>query len=521
MKKDASHGLGVSINMSSESRRAPDLDTYLSQIDVRESLGGKLLEALVSVAAEDGFISPAEYTRILEAAQELDASHTSEFIALQAIDHPKKIKETFLILGEASKLLKIEERQRLLKISLPLIELQGEKAQSIGKICAKALGLELNSSQLEILRLGSKSPTLMTVTSHSMRRLKGRDVIARARESLRLCGDPLLSRMISGYLDGNVTLEEVDRQRQLSMDRFIDELSQIKLICDSSDDDLLNRQKILSLAKELVDQLQQRVSIFTARIQLEKDEFTDEFEDLIHDAGNSFELQVRERMDESNWKISNFWNGVAKGPFSRELERRIDRVNRRHSERIRHLKQEAIHFSKEYQIASGRLRTQIHHTAFKRLMPELRLKTKVMSAVDTASDVAVGGSVIAGVGAGTAVYFFGASAVLPVIAPAVPFVAGALLVGLVVKSLTDPKIRGDEEVAHKREAFEGALRKELGRQMATLFAEYDAVQSEFIKTAQAIAGPTMIEAQSQLEVVALQQRIASRILKEAQAALSN
>jgi hypothetical protein len=489
-------------------------------MDLRDSLGGKLLEALCSVAAEDGFISPAEYTRILESAQELDASHTSAFIALKAIECPKKIKETFLTLGEASKLLKIEERQRLLNISLPLIELQGERAQSIGNNLAKVLGLDLRGSQLEALRLGSKSPTLMTITSHSMRRMKGRDVIARARESLRLSGDPLLSRMISGYLDGDVSLEEVDRQRQLSISSMIDGLEQLKLSCDSSNEDVLNRQKILSLAKELVDQLQQRVSIFSARIQLEKDEFTDEFDDIIHDAGNSFELQVRERMGDSNYKISNFWSGISKGPFSRELERRIDRVNRRHSERIRHLKQEAIHFSKEYQIASGRLRKQIHHSAFKNLMPELRLKTKVMSAVDTASDVAVGGSVIAGVGAGTAAYFFGATAVLPVIAPAVPFVAGALLVGLVVKSFTDPKTRGDEEVAHKREAFEDALRKELGRQMTILFAEYDTVQSEFIKTAQAIAGPTMIEARSQLEVVALQQRISSRILKEAQSALS-
>lgn len=484
--------------------------------DVRQSFGAKLLEALASLASEDGVVSPAEYEAVLQAAEALDNSNVAAFLALSALEHPKRPSEALAQLRTAAEELQEPERLRLISIAWPLLELQGEKAQATAEQYAKALGVSLTRQQCESLQRGAESPIWRTVTVHSMRRIKGREVIANARESIRYTGDSRLSKAIAEYLNGVQDLKSIEVLTQESNQRLAQQLQVFASMISSLGADVEHRRALLDMAKELVSQIDQRKAIFSSRVDLEKYEFNDEFEDLIHDAGNAFELEVRDRMEGSNWGLAIFWDRIGRGPFARELERRIDRITRRYGERLRYLRQEAIHFQKEYQIASGRLLTRTHHSAFSKLMPGLRVSTQVYGSVDAVADVAVRGSVIAGIGTGVAMYFFGAAAVLPLVAPAAPFVGAALVIGALWKSLSDPKARGSEELSQKRTAFEQALRQQLEGNRTKLFSELELVRSDFIRSAEAIAAPTLAEAQAHVDLVALQERVLRRVVQSAQ-----
>lgn len=485
-------------------------------LDVSKSIGARALDALASMASDDGVVSPAEYEAILQAAESLDRSNVSAFLALSALDRPKKSSDTLSQLRSVAATLAAPERARLLSIAWPLLELQGERALAFGERYAGALGLELSEQQRESLEFGPTPPMWKTVTAHSLRRLKGRDVIAKARECMRYTGDPSLSLAIADYLDGKHEVQVIEELTSQSRAHLCHRLQAFSSAIRTLEGDIAHRQSLLEMATELVTQIEQRVDIFLSRIELEKEEFDDEFEDLIHDAGNAFELEARDRMSSSDWQVARFWDRLAKGPFARELERRVDRVTRRHAERLRHFRQEAIHFQREYQIASGRLMARVHHSAFADLMPGLRKRTQVLSSVDGVADVAVGGSVIAGIGTGVAVYFFGTAAVLPLVAPAAPFVGAAFLIGALWKGMSDIEGRGAEELTQKRTAFEQVLRKQLEEVRSKLFAEYDSVRSDFVQAAEAVARPTLTEAQAQYDLVALQERVGQRVLQSAE-----
>ena len=262
-------------------------------------------------------------------------------------------------------------------------------------------------------------------------------------------------------------------------------------------------------------QVNQRLALLRARIDLEKDEFSQEFEEVIHDAGNAFELDVIERLKSSTWTLERVWSSIASTTFGKELERRIDRLARRHEERLRLYKEELRLFSEEYSLVRVNLLSRTHHTELARSMPNLRTGTKVLNAVEGAADITIGGSVLAGVGTGTAVYFLGASAVLPVVAPVVPFVGAAVLVAGAIKWMMDSSSRKDGEVRHKRQAFEAGLREKLGEIRTSYFSQLDTLMVEFKKTARVIVEPILLEADALQCLQGLQTKVGQRLIFEA------
>lgn len=509
-------GLGDGANGNSLSIPSIKSCGSAAAFDIRGSLGAKVLAAIASLASEDGVVSPAEYEAVLQAAETLESSSVSAFLALSALDHPKSSNDALAELRAAAQELQQHEKLRLIAIAWPLLELQGEKALAMAERYAKALGIDLTPEQREFLNQGAEPPIWKTVTLHSVRRLKGHEAIAKARQSIRYTGDGRLAEAINDYLNGKGDLAFIEELTRDSNRRLAEQLQAAVSTFESLAVDAEGRRALLDVARELVLQVDQRVAIFSSRIEFEKDDFNDELEDLIHDAGNAFELAIRERMENSDWQVTAFWDRIGKGPFSQELERRIDRITRRYGERLRYFRQEAIHFQKEYQVASGRLFARSHHSAFNKLMPKLRASTRILGSIDSVANAAVGGSVVAGVGTGVAMYFFGAAAVLPVVAPAAPFVGAALVVGALWNRLSDPKARGVEELSQKRAAFEQVLRKELDMSRVKLFSELDLVRSDFIRTAEAIATPTLAAAQAQFDLIALQDRVFRRVVQSAQ-----
>jgi hypothetical protein len=115
---------------------------------------------------------------------------------------------------------------------------------------------------------------------------------------------------------------------------------------------------------------------------------------------------------------------------------------------------------------------------------------------------------------GTAAYLIGASVVLPVVAPVAPFVGGAVLAGA-FKWFTDGGKRKRTEIRDKRIAFEEELRKQLMAAEQSFNAQLDQVAEGFRDSAVQLT-PILLEAEAAGRVPGMRQRIADRVITQAQ-----
>jgi len=147
-------------------------------------------------------------------------------------------------------------------------------------------------------------------------------------------------------------------------------------------------------------------------------------------------------------------------------------------------------------------------------MPTLRVRTKVINGVDSAVSVTLGVGGVAVAGAGAAAYFLGAAVVLPVIAPALPFVAVPVLLAGLFKWFSDPAARKDGEIRHKRDLFETKLREQLLLAQVSFNSQLDQVALDFQKSAVQMIQPIMLEAEAADKLASLQVKMAKRLIDQ-------
>lgn len=258
-----------------------------------------------------------------------------------------------------------------------------------------------------------------------------------------------------------------------------------------------------------------------ARIAFERETFDEDVEEYIHDAGNEFEREVVDRLKTDQWKSATVWEGIARSTFGKGLERRVNRIIIRREDSLRLIREDLRLFQEELALSRSTILQRLHHSQIAKAAPTLRWSTRLKNVAEDAANatLATGGAAV--LGAGTAVYFLGASIVMPVLPPAAPVIGGALLVAGVVKWMMNPEERKSDEIGHQREAFEKAFRGQLDTARRELMAQLDATSRQFHEAAERFVRPVILEAQAADRLATLHLKVARRLNDHSQKALSD
>jgi hypothetical protein len=491
----------------------PDLER-----SVRDEPGFRLhlLRWLVAVASADGYINLAEYQVIHALAEECDSA-LELATALRVIEQPVSTDAALAALREAAAPLDGATRRHVLDRAMPLLRLQGAQALPLASALADALDLSLSPDDRatcgDVAGASPLTTSLTTALTNPLRTLQGRSLRAAAVEAFRMTGDSQLSTVVHRYAAGDASLQDmrtgvatalkaVDRQC-VEFEQRLRELSV----------DEAGLQGALDSAEQLFQQIGQRLAIVEARIQADKLQFEEEFEEVIHDAGNAVELEMLDRLKTDDWTLKKVWDSMGRSTFAKELERRVDRIARRHERQLQLMKEDLRLFQQEYRLVQAQVLARTHHTKLSSLMPGLRAGTRILNATEDIANVTLASGVLAGIGTGAAIYALGAAVVLPVIAPIAPFAGAAVVVAGAFKWMMDKPARKGEEVRDKRLALEQALRERLSEMRTSYFAQLDQTGQEFLATARVLARPVLLEAQARRELVAIERRVGESVLR--------
>lgn len=465
-----------------------------------------------SIASADGFVSLAEYSVINDIAKNSDESAVASATLLHSLERPTAVKDALVNLKTASSSVNVSVRQAAFLAARPLLELQGYGARDLAKRIATALSYDLHPTELAAFPAEEEKTLLKKMFRGSLRMVKGKDLRNLASMCLSVTGDVQVAQKVSDYEDGtidanelrvhlNAACAEVNRQIQ----SFQDQLQVAEFASEAT-------TAYLKTAKELKKQVVQRMAVVEARLNFERETFAEDMDYIIDDAGNAFEVEVTDRLKTDKWKETRVWESISRGTFAKTLEYRIQKQVSRREQMLGLIKEDLRLFQEEMRITRTSILRQQHHTRFASLMPTLRMKTKVVNAVDSAASVTLGTGGIAIAGAGAAAYFLGAAVVLPVIAPAAPFVAIPLILAGAFKWFSDPEARKDGEIKHKRKVFEDALRTQLCQAQESFNKQLESVASDFQQSAVLMIQPIMLEAEAADSLAGLQVKMARRLI---------
>ncbi|TLM69223.1 MAG: hypothetical protein FDZ69_00180 [Deltaproteobacteria bacterium] len=505
-----------------ELKLVPQRDDLKGFINKDESFQTAYLRALAAIAMSDGTVSLAEYEELNQIVSRcelpaLAASCTLNFLSLKASS-----SDAFSKLSKASAQINDDGiRYAAFEAARPLLSLQGSKIKELAKEFARALAIELTPLELDKIENGATATDWTNVVQRSPRLLLGMKALSVADECVRLTGNAEVARNVADYLDGKIeqhTLYTCVAQANADLARKLEDFEQRLVDTDTIE---MVAQNYVQTADHLFEQVRQRLALVAARIDHEKRMFDDDFEDVIYDAGNAFELEAADRFRTDKWKSPKVWESLAKSTFGKELERRVDRIIRHHEKQLQLMKEDLRLFQEDMRVVNASILARQHHTQFARLMPSLRIKTRIVNAAEDAANLTLVSSAALAAGVGTAVYYLGAAAVMPVVAPIVPYVGGAAIVAALIKWVTDSEARKWDEIRDKRKKFEKIMREKLDEARSSYFTQLDELGREFLFTANVMMKPVMLEADAARLLAGAQKKVARRVLSDARQSLAN
>ncbi|WP_428503141.1 hypothetical protein [Roseateles sp.] len=512
----SSQPLSPLVTPSSTALDRPDLEQF-ARAD--GGFSAAFIRALAALAAADGFVTLGEYELVSALAARLQDSALGAHAALRALESPLEQKAAFAQLRRASAEAPEAQRRQAFLDARPLLQLQGEQAYKFAQELAQALLLPGEELPRLAESLGPAPSLWKTVSRQSARLFGGRPLLPAAQTAARLSGDVDLALGVGRYLDGASSEQVLQQGMSSSLTVLARRLSEFERGLLAPVPDAGSAAAYSQRVEQLFQQVGQRIAMVEARIAHEKRSFEEDFEELIHDAGNAVELQMLERLRTDDWTEHKVWAEMARSTFAKELERRLDRAARRQEGQLRLLKEELRLFREEFSLVHASVLERPHHSQLRRLMPALQISTRLKNSTESVADLTLGAGAVAAAGSGVAVYALGAAAVLPVIAPVVPLAGGALLVAGLLKWMMDKASRKDEELRHKREAFEAALRERLTAMRADSFAQLDTLGQEFRASANALLRPLLLEAEAARQLPETERRVAQRVLNDTRQAL--
>ena len=491
------------------------LDEHLSS---DHSFGSAYARAVGALATSDGAVTLAQFAALTELAGDGKSSAVFTALVLNAIESGVDID--WALSGLAKSQADQPTRDSAFSMAMPLLALQGAHARALAQRLAKALNVRLASNLLERLPGDEQRGLLANLGDQARKLVKGRTLADSVVDFGRAMGQPELidyARQFQSGLIDRPQLQQLVRAATGAIARDIahyQEQALTLLPCEVS------TASLASAAQELKQQVQQRLTLIDARIAYERGLLVQEIDDAVHDAGNAIELAITDRLNTDQWKDNEVWSSIGRNQFGMEMERRLDRVIRRKEEALHLLQEELKLFQAAMRLGEASVFQRQHRATLTKLMPRLRIGTRLANKAETAANMTLMGSAMAAAGTGTAAYLFGAAVILPAVAPVAPFVGGAVLLAGAFKWFSDSGKRKRSEIRDKRAAFEQELRKQLRAAELSFNAQLDQVAAGFHASAQQQLAPIMLEAEAAGRVQGMRQRIAERVIAQARHAIA-
>ena len=482
---------------------------------------------LAALAQHDKNVSLAELAALTELARNTQYAALIGTQLLQTLEQGIDLERALADLLKVAPQVSEQERHAAFSMSGELLQLQGPQARPLARRLAQALKLNLPPHAYQALpaeaepsssSLGSSMGNLVDKLSSTTRQwVKGKERPDFMLEFAKSIGDSEMMQRVQAVKAGRLMQTELEQYLAQVLQRIEQDITQFRQQAALSPPSVPGN--MLSAAHELKQQIEQRLAIISARMRFERTTFEEDIQDLVYDAGNAIENAISDRLHTDQWQDKDVWTSIGNSQFGKEAQRRIARAVQRREDILKLFKEELRLFQADMHIVHASILAQQHHTELAQLMPPLRIGTRVSNAVESAATLTLGAGTIAVAGTGAAMYLLGSAVVFPLVAPAAPFVAGALAAAGLVKWFSDSDKRKIAEIAHKRKAIEAVVKRQLQEAADSFNTQLDEVEHDFKQTAIALLTPIMLDAQAAQELHTLHQRVASKIIEQTEASM--
>jgi hypothetical protein len=492
------------------------LDEHLSS---DQSFSSAYARAVGAIAGNEGKLTLAQFAAVTDIAGDGQSSAVFTALVLNAIESGVEIDWALNALSRSCTGIEQAAREQALHMVVPLLALHGADARALGQRLAKALAVRLSPDDLNRLPLAEERGILANLGEQARRLVRGRSLADAVADFGRTAGQPALVGHARNFQSGDIdqeALRELVGSTTAAITQDIDNyLEQARMLSLGE----AAASSLVSAASDLKNQVAQRLVLVEQRIAYERRLLIEEIDDAVHDAGNAIELAMSDRLNTDKWKDEDVWSSIGRNQFGQEMERRLDRIVRRKEHALNLLQEDLRLFQSGMRLGQATVFQRQHHAALAKLMPRLRVGTRIVNKLDTAANVTLVSGAAVAASTGTAAYLIGAAVVLPVMAPVAPFVGGAVLLAGAFKWFTDGGKRKRMEIRDKRAAFEEELRKQLLAAEQSFNTQLDLVAQGFRDSALQILTPIVLEAEAAGRVPGMRQRIADRVITQAQAAI--
>jgi hypothetical protein len=486
-----------------------------------QSFASALARALGAFATgEDGAMTLAQFAAVTDLAGEGKASAVFTALVLNAIESGVTVDWAMNALARSSAGADPVAREGAFAMMKPLLALQGTRARPLAAKAARALGLRVTAEHYYGLPPEQERRLLNNLGTQARKLVRGRTLVDAVADFGRSTGQAELLDHARGFNGGMLDETQLREVVQRAVDTIAGGIATYQESAAAPLPPETGAASLSATAAQLREQVLQRLALVDARIAYERRMLWQDIDDAVHDAGNAIEVAIAERLDNEAWKDEGVWSSIGREQFAREMELRLDRVARRKGEALDLLQHDLRLFQSDMRLNQVDAFARQHNAALARLMPRLRIGTRLVNSVDTAANLTRLGSAVAAAGTGTAAYLFGVAVVVPVVAPVVPLVGGAVLLASAFKWATDTNKRKREEIRDKRRAFEDELRRRMKEAEEGFIVQLDRIGAAFYESASALLTPLMLEAEAAGRIQAMRKRIADKVIGQAHAAIA-
>ncbi|GJI99039.1 hypothetical protein RugamoR57_57570 [Duganella caerulea] len=492
------------------------LDEHMSS---DQSFSSAYARAVGAIAGNEGSLTLAQFAAVTDIAGDGKSSAVFTALVLNAIESGVDVDWAFNALSRSSAGIDQAARENALAMTIPLLALHGADARPLAQRLAKALSARLSPEDLNHLPQAEERGILANLGEQARRLVRGRSLADTVADFGRQAGQPVLVEHARNFQSGDIDHSQLRELVGATTTAIAQDISayleQARMLSVGE----AMAATLISAANDLKDQVLQRLTLVDQRIAYERRLMLEEIDDAVHDAGNAIELAITDRLNTDQWKDEDVWASMGRQQFGQEMERRLDRIVRRKEQSLHLLQEDLRLFQQAMRLNQSSVFQRQHHSTLAKLMPRLRIGTRIVNSVDTAANVTLMSGAVVAAGTGTAAYLIGAAVVLPVVAPVAPFVGGAVLLAGAFKWFTDGGKRKRTEIRDKRAAFEAELRKQLQAAEQSFNTQLDLVAQGFHESALQLLTPLLLEAEAAGRVPGMRQRIADRVITHAQAAI--
>ncbi|WP_028452932.1 hypothetical protein [Chitinilyticum aquatile] len=473
-----------------------------------------LLRILGFIASKDGVVNLQEFVAMQQLIEKFECSSSASMILISAVSTRTDLSYKDLIVKlkrSASGIDGLVLRQAF-ALSTPLLQCQGTDSRRLAIELAQALGIELSSVELAVFPEETKAG-ISSIATSIINRVRGDDFTLIIDEAQRIVGGSWVHELSLEYKSGKIKKEDL-------LGKIRDELIVLKEDIDNYEEGFDNLKGSFVVPNEaaaiyeLRRQTEIRIHILRERVGLLKKHLSEEIDEAICDAGNSFELDVLRRLRNDSGRKSIVWSDVARS-MGKEIELKLTRIVSRYEESLSVLEHEISNYQDQLAKTRSLIMDRVHHHAVSAKAPSLRLRTRVAFAMNDLASATLVTEFL--VGSGWAMAIGGklvAISSLTVLTPMLPYIAAATLTSIFVKYLSSIGSYKEKEIEAKRKDLEQEMRARLNSARDRFHEQIDKIESAFIQHARSSLMGLVIEAEASERYISSAQQIVNHIINE-------